>query len=172
MVRAVVLLLVLLGSGCASAPPQKPSSYVEPATCVGGLCVKPDHAVARKVHTEKGRRCVIVAWDGDASLPPTAKMGYADDAPARPGVFLSLEVPGMLAGVPYKIGNASAMSVRVDPAVNFADQRLADQGDITLASTGEDMIVRARTVWGAHEEVAVILVPRAKNGCGLPVQVD
>jgi hypothetical protein len=173
VVRALASLVVALAA-CGS-PQQKPSSYAEPTACVGGLCVKPDHAIARKVRTEKGQRCIIVAWDGSASLPPTAKVGYADDAPARPGVFLSIEVPGMLAGVAYKLtetSDATAMSVRVDPAVNFAEKRLADAGDIILASTGEDMIVRVRTVWGSHEEVAIILVPRAKNGCGLPVKVD
>lgn len=118
---------------------------------------------------------MIVAWDGDANLPPTARMGITDDSPARPGVFLAIEVPGMLAGVPYKLGessNASAMGVRVDPAVHFADQRLADTGDVILTSNGDDMHVRVRTVWGAHEEVAIIIVPRTKNACGMPVQVD
>lgn len=169
-------LALLALAACAPPPPRaKSSGYEEPATCVGGLCVKPDHAIARKVRTEKGQRCMIVAWDGDGALPPTAKMGFTDDSPARPGVFLAIEVPGMLAGVPYKLGetsNATAMSVRVDPAVKFADQRLADQGDIVLSNSGGDMLVRVRTVWGTHEEIANIVVPKAKNTCGAPVVID
>lgn len=174
MVCRFLVALALCGA-CSPPPPRSASGYEEPATCVGGLCVKSDHAVARKVRTEKGQRCMIVAWDGEASLPPTARMGITDDSPARPGVFLSIEVPGMLAGVPYKLGetsNATAMAVRVDPAVKFADQRLADEGDITLTTSGDDMVVRVRTVWAKHEEIAIIVVPRTKNTCGKPVAVD
>jgi hypothetical protein len=174
IVRAALLLCLAL-AGCAGSPPNAKSSYQDPATCIGGLCVKPDHAVARKVRTEKGSKCMIVAWDGDSALPPTARMGVTDDTPARPGVFLAVEVPGMLAGVPYKLGESSpatAMGVRVDPAVHFADQRLADQGDIILTKSGDEMHVRVRTVWGTHEEVAIIIVARPKNTCGLPVEVN
>ncbi|MBI2393966.1 MAG: hypothetical protein HYV09_30630 [Deltaproteobacteria bacterium] len=120
---------------------------------------------------------MILAWDGDAMLPPTAKVGVTDESPARPGVFLAVEVPRMLAGVPYRINpekdsGPSVLSVRVDPAVRFADQRIAEKGEVVLASAGDDMLVRVTTVWGAHQEDALIVVARTNNGCGVPVQVD
>lgn len=172
VIREAVLFICTLVS-CAPPPRQAKSAYVDPATCIGGLCVRPDHAVARKVRTEKGSKCMIVAWDGDGHLPPTAKMGITDDTPARPGVFLAVEVPSLLAGVAYRVGaNATAMGVRVDPGVRFADQRLADHGDVILTTSGDEMHVRVRTVWGTNEEVAIIIVSRPKNTCGMPVSTD
>jgi hypothetical protein len=174
VIRAVAALL-LLAAACGPSTPKSRTVKDEQVTCIGGLCVKPDHAVARKVRTEKGSRCVILAWDGAADLPPTAKVSVTDESPARPGVFLSVEVPGMIEGVAYKLSDksaATAMAVRVDPAVNFADQRMADQGEIMLTANGDDMHVSVRTVWGTHEELALIVVPKTKNACGLPVRVD
>lgn len=173
-IRALAAVL-LLAAGCGPTRPDAKTVKDAQITCIGGLCVKPDHAVARKVRTDKGSRCVILAWDGDANLPPTAKISVTDDAPARPGVFLAIEVPGMIEGVAYKLSDksaASAMSVRVDPAVKFADQRMADEGEIMLKANGNDMHVSVRTVWGGHEELALIVVPKTKNTCGLPVRVD
>lgn len=172
VIRAVAVVLLL--TACGPSRPTSRTSKDEQTTCIGGLCVKPDNAVARKVRSGKGMHCMIVAWDGDASLPPTAKMGITDDSPARPGVFLAVEVPGMLAGVPYKLSEkseATAIAVRVDPAVRFADQRMADEGEIMLTTSGDEMHVSVRTVWGGHEELAIIVVPRTKNTCGLPVRV-
>lgn len=146
---------------------------------MGGLCVVPDHTVARRVKTERGSRCMILAWDGDAALPPTAKVGVTDTAPARPGVFLAIEIPSIIDGVPYRISEPSSaspsttvMAVRVNPAVNFADQRMAEKGEVMVTSSGDDMLVSVKTIWGAHEEKAMIVVPRAHNACGMPVRVD
>lgn len=120
---------------------------------------------------------MIVAWDGDGMVPPTAKVAVTDESPARPGVFLAVEVPRMLAGVPYRIipnkdGASSAISVRVDPAVKFADSRVAEGGEVVLASSGDDMLVRVRALWGTHEETAILVVSKGANACGTPVKVD
>jgi len=178
VVRWFSLVLGALAiAGCGSPPPKSSAGAAEPSTCIGGLCVKPDHVVARKVKTDQGHRCMIVAWDGEGMVPPTARVSVTDESPARPGVFLAVEVPRMLAGVPYrivphKLSASSAISVRVDPAVNFADQRVAEEGDIVLATSGDDMLVRVRTVWGTHEETAILVVSKSTNGCGVPVKVD
>ena len=176
---AIAALLFMGFAACAPPPPRSKVGPPEPATCVGGLCVKPDHTVARKVKTERGSRCVILAWDGDAALPPTAKMGVTDDSPARPGVFLSIEIPSLIDGVPYRISEPNTASptttvvaVRVDPAVKFADQRMAEKGEVMVTSSGDDMLVQVKTIWGATEEKAMIIVPRAHNTCGMPVRVD
>lgn len=185
MVRRSLPLLFALAIGgvlpaCGSSPPPASShGTVEPATCIGGLCVRPDHVVARKVKatSEGGHRCMIVAWDGEGMVPPTARVAVTDESPARPGVFLAVEVPRMLAGVPYRIvperdAASSAISVRVDPAVRFADHRVAEEGDIVLTSSGDDMLVRVRTVWGTREETVILVVGKATNGCGAPINVD
>lgn len=171
------LAIAAISCGCGGSAPRATAPEVEPATCIGGLCVRPDHVVARKVATEKGSRCMIVAWDGASPVPPTARVAVTDESPARPGIFLAVEVPRMLARVPYRIvpresSAGSAISVRVDPAVNFADHRVAEEGEVVLDSSGNDMLVRVRTVWGAHEETAILTVSRALNGCGAPVHVD
>lgn len=172
-----VLAIGGISLGCGAPPPKSSAAAAEPATCIGGLCVKPDHVVARKVKTEAGHRCVITAWDGEGMVPPTARIAVTDESPARPGVFLAVEVPRMLAGVPYRIvpnkeSASSAISVRVDPAVKFADSRVAEDGEVVLTSSGDDMLVRIRTVWGTHEETAILVVSKPTNGCGTPVRID
>jgi len=175
----VVAVVAVVLAACSPAVPKSKVGPPEPSTCVGGLCVKPDHTVARKVKTDKGSRCMILAWDGDASLPPTAKVGVTDDAPARPGVFLAIEIPSIIDGVPYKISAPSStspsttvMAVRVDPAVRFADQRLAEKGEVMVTSSGDDMLVQVKTIWGTSEEKAMLVVTRPHNTCGVPVRID
>jgi len=179
-VRSLVIAAVaVVLAACAPPPPKSKVGPPEAAMCVGGLCVKPDHTVARKVKTERGSRCIILAWDGDAALPPTAKVGVIDDSPARPGVFLSIELPRLIDGTPFPISapgtsspTTTVLAVRVDPAVNFADQRMAEKGAVTVTSSGDDMLVQITTVWGTTEEKALIVVPRVHNTCGMPVRIE
>lgn len=171
------LAIAGISLGCEPARPRTSAAVVEPTTCIGGLCVRPDHVVARKVAGPAGSRCMIVAWDGEGLVPPTARVAVTDESPAHPGIFLAVEVPRMLAGVPYRIvpnreSAGSALAVRVDPAVKFADHRVAEEGEVVLASAGDDMLVRVRTVWGAREETAILVVSKNTNGCGAPVRVD
>lgn len=168
--------------GCAAPPPPVRTGPPPPSACIGGLCVRPDHAIARPLGRFGDRRCLIVAWDGESNLPPTARVGVVDDtAAARPGIFLAVELPNLRSGVTYRLANTdarpgrgapTAMSARVDPAVRFADQRIAERGEVVVIPTGGDMIVRVETTWptGAHE-TATIVVPRAQNACGAPIEL-
>ncbi len=166
---AIGLAVALVGCG-GPPPPKRPAGPPEPGQCVGGLCVRPDHVLARK---SEGRRCLIVAWDGESTLPPTAKIGFTDESPARPGVFLAIEVPGLLAGVPYRIASdptkpksTSVLAVRVDPGVKFADHRVAEKGEVTVIPSGDDLLVIAKTTFGEQEQTLQLTVPKAHNGCG------
>lgn len=171
---AVGLAGVLL-AGCAGAPPppRRHAGPPEPGQCVGGLCVRPDHVLARK---SEGHRCLILAWDGESTLPPTAKVGITDESPARPGVFLAIEIPGLLAGVPYRVASdptkakaTSILAVRVDPAVKFADHRIAEKGEVTVVPSGDDLLVIAKSTFADQEQTVQLTVPKARNGCGAAV---
>ena len=106
-------------------------------------------------------------------INPTAKIGFTDDSPARPGVFLAIEVPGLLAGVPYRIASdptkpksTSVLAVRVDPGVKFADHRVAEKGEVTVIPSGDDLLVIAKTTFAEQEQTLQLTVPKAHNGCG------
>jgi hypothetical protein len=138
-----------------------------------GLCVVPDHVVARRLDPLKPR-CVITAWDGPSTVPPTAKTTYTDDAPAHPGVFFSIEVPSFRAATPYTIksdpmstSGAQVLVVRVDPAVKFADRRIVESGDVTVIAQGDDVLV----VIHAGNETATLTIEKANNACGKPIEI-
>ncbi len=177
---AIALLAVAGASACASAPaPRSAQDPDEKTACVGGLCVKPDHVVARKLPDGTRSRCLVIAWDGSDSLPPTARVGVTDDSPARPGVFTAIDMPSMREGFAFPIaadpstaspGSAAVFAVRVDPGVRFADQRFAEAGDVTVVKSegGERIVVvKVKTANGLFE-TASFIVPRAYNGCSAP----
>jgi hypothetical protein len=134
--------------------------------------VVPDHVVARRlVPTE--RLCVITAWDGPSSVPPTAKVSSADDAPVHPGVFISVEIPNLRAASPYAItsdpmakSTAQVLVVRVTPAVTFADRHIVEAGDVTVIEQGDDLLVVVKAKSAAGEESATLVLPKSANGCG------
>ena len=171
-------------AGCSSEAPIAKSARDadEKTACIGGLCVKPDHVVARKTLGARSR-CLVVAWDGTDSLPPTAHVSAVDDAPgARPGVFAAIDMPAFREGYSYPIaadpataspGSASVFSVRVDPAVRFADERIADGGDVKVVKAGDgERIVVVNTRWSdGSTETASFVVPKAYNGCSSPADL-
>lgn len=168
-----VLAAALVGSGCGGAPPPRAAPATEPSACLGGLCVRPDHVVARRTGEGRHARCLIVAWDGDGSLPPTAQIGVHDRAPARPGVFAAIDLPSFAAWSSYPITSdpttsrtgAGVFAARVDPAVRFADHRVADGGSVRVEPLGSAAIVLvSSTIHGQHE-TARFLVPDAANEC-------
>lgn len=183
---ALVLALPLLGLGalaCAGDPtPKTAQDPDEKTACVGGLCVKPDHVVARKMPNGTRSRCLVIAWDGKDSLPPTAKVGATDDSPARPGIFTAIDIPSMREGYAYPIaadpstaspGSAAVFAVRVDPGVRFADQRFAEAGDVTVTKTegGERIVVvKMKSAEGLFE-TASFVVPKAYNSCSSPADL-
>lgn len=169
--------------GCASAHPSpKSTTAVDDKTaCVGGFCLHPDHVIARKVQGARGR-CLVIAWDGNESLPPTAKVGMTDDSPgARPGVFAAIDVPSLRDGFSYPIasdldfakpGSASVLAVRVDPGIRFADQRVADGGDVMVLAQGAERILVVKAKWsGGKEETASFVIPKAYNQCTNPADL-
>jgi hypothetical protein len=167
-------------AACAENPrPRSAPDPEEKTACVGGLCVKPDHVVARKLPNGTRSRCLVIAWDGTDSLPPTAKVGVTDDSPARPGVFAAIDMPSMREGFAYPIaadpstaspGSAAVFAVRVDPAVRFADQRFAEAGDVTVVKSegGERIVVVKVKAANGLFEIASFIVPKAYNGCSSP----
>lgn len=178
-----VALAAVGASGCADDPrPRAANDPDEKTACVGGLCVKPDHVVARKLPSGTRSRCLVIAWDGKDSLPPTAKISVTDDSPARPGVFAAIDIPSMREGYAYPIaadpstaspGSAAVFAVRIDPGVRFADQRFAEQGDVTVikAEGGERIVVvKVKTENGLFE-TASFSVPKAYNGCSSPADL-
>ncbi|MGZ3421229.1 MAG: hypothetical protein ACXVEF_29190 [Polyangiales bacterium] len=169
--RFALGLCLLLG--CASGPPRTISKGPAfPSTCLTGFCVVPDHVVARRlVPTE--RRCVITAWDGPSSVPPTAKVSTADDAPATPGVFISVEIPNLRLATPYTIKSdpmarsaAMVLVVRVTPAVTFADRHFVEEGDVTVIEQGDDLLVVVKAKSSTGEETVTLVLPKSANGCG------
>jgi hypothetical protein len=184
LVRSVVAATSVLALVACSAGPA-PKSTVEKddkTACVGGFCLHPDHVVARKVQGSRGR-CLIIAWDGTESLPPTAKVGAVDDSPgARPGVFAAIDVPSLRDGFSYPIasdlddakpGSASVFAVRIDPGVRFADQRVADSGDVMVLAQGAERILVVKAKWngGKKEETASFVIPKAYNQCTNPADL-
>ena len=184
---AVASILGIVGSGAlgcgASGPGAKSASGAEESksACVGGLCLHPDHVVATKVAGSRGR-CLIIAWDGTDSLPPTAHIAVSDDSPgARPGVFAAIDMPSLREGFSYPIasdptlgkpGSASVFSVRVDPGVRFADQRFADGGDVKVLALGAERVVMVTAKWSSgKEETASFVIPKAYNGCTSPADL-
>ena len=178
MHRLFTSCLVVALLGCASSGPPKTVRSgegdfddTERTSCVGGLCVKPDHVMARR-DGPKGR-CLVMAWDG-SSLPPTAKMGAYDDSPSRPGILTAVDVPAIRDGASYRVvsdpekagvGLASVFAVRVDPSARFADHRIAEAGDVTIVRQGDDALISVKTRWGDRIETAMFLLSRAHNGC-------
>lgn len=183
-VRTLVALVALpiALAACGGAPAPKSKVYVDDKTaCVGGFCLRPDHVIARKVLGARGR-CLVIAWDGTESLPPTAKVGAVDDSPgARPGVFAAIDVPSLRDGFSYPIasdldlakpGSASVLAVRIDPAVRFADQRVADGGDVMVLAQGAERILVVRAKWnGKKDETASFVIPKAYNQCSNPADL-
>ncbi len=163
-------------SACAGAPEPK-AAHVdpdEPTNCVGGLCVRPDHVVARKLPDGNKTRCLLMAWDGSL-LPPTAKVGVVDDSPARPGVFAAIDMPSLREGN-YPVapdpalgapGSAAVFAVRVNPAAQFADQRIADGGSVSVAKTVDGAhIVIVESIWSdGHRDSATFVLPKVFDGC-------
>jgi hypothetical protein len=163
-------------TGCAAAEsPRAAASAVatEASACLGGLCVHPDHVLARRTGEGRHGRCLVVAWDGDGSLPPTAHLGVTDGAPARPGVFAALDLPGFSPWARYSITSdparahtgAAVFAARVDPAVRFADQRVAEEGSVRVEPLGDAAIVIVTTTWGGRTETTQFTVPDATNEC-------
>ena len=179
--RVLASITALLAfPACSSSPSAKSASDAEEKSeCVGGLCVHPDHVVARKLPQGGHARCMVIAWDGTDSLPPTARVAMIDDAPgARPGVFAAIDMPSFREGYSYPIaadpstggpGSASVFAVRVDPGVRFADHRFADSGDVTVVRSGSERIVVVKAKFGdGRLETASFVVPKAYNGCSSP----
>jgi hypothetical protein len=163
----------MLAVGCGSGPPRTISKGPAfPSTCLTGFCVVPDHVVARRLVPGE-RRCVITAWDGPSSVPPTAKVSSADDAPAHPGVFITVEIPNLRAAAPYAIksdpmskSGALVLVVRVTPAVTFADRHFVEDGDVTVIEQGDDLLVVVKAKSASGEETATLVLPKSANGCG------
>jgi len=178
MHRSLALFSIVALLGCASSGPPKTVRSgegdfddVERTSCIGGLCVKPDHVMARR-DGPKGR-CLVMAWDG-SSLPPTAKMGAYDDSLSRPGILTAVDVPAIRDGASYRVvldpeksgtGLASVFAVRVDPSARFADHRIAESGDVTIVREGDDARITVKTKWGERTETASFVLARAHNGC-------
>ncbi len=173
--RLLFVLLATLataGAACGGPPAPKTVDFPHATQCVGGLCVRPDHAIARRITTIDGKRCLIVAWDGRSDLPPTAKVANTDESPAAAGVFLSIELPTLRSGVPYAISSepkasTTVLSAQVSPSVQFTDRRIASAGYVTVLPSGDDLLVIVQTKWeGGREETAQFVVTKAQNGCG------
>lgn len=184
LVHALALPFVVVAAlavvSCGGGNPRTISKGPQlPTTCMAGFCVKPDHVVARRADPAdaSSRRCTIVAWDGDSDLPPTARTSTMDDAPARPGVFFSVEVPSLRSGTPFGIksdgstSGATVLVVRVDPAVKFADRRIVDAGTVTVVPQGDDLLVMIKSTSAAGEETTSIVVPKANNKCGPVIEI-
>lgn len=172
----LVSTAAIASAGCATSAPPRAASYdFEAAACFGALCMHPDHVLATRVGAGAGERarCLVVAWDGAGALPPTARVGVDDDAPAHPGVFAVVDLPDLAPFSRYAIArdpsavraSAAVYAARVDPAVRFADQRFADEGSVRVEPRGEDELVIVSTRWEGRAQTASFTVPRAANGC-------
>lgn len=164
-------------SACGGASAPRAASTqgrsFEASACVGGLCVHPDHVTATRLGSGRNPRCLVVAWDGSDALPPTARMGVTDGAPARPGVFAVVDLPVFEPFSRFAItkdpstarSGASVYAARVDPGVRFADHRVAADGSVQVEPAGDGALVTVTTTWEGRQQIASFTLPRAANGC-------
>jgi hypothetical protein len=179
LVFALIAALFACGAccGCGGAPSPRAASRqarsFEASACVGGLCVHPDHVTATRMGSGRNPRCLVVAWDGADDLPPTARVGVTDGAPARPGVFAVVDLPVFEPFSWFAItkdpsttrSGASVYAARVDPGVRFADHRVAADGSVRVEPAGDGALVTVTTTWEGREQIASFTVPRTSNGC-------
>ncbi len=177
VVQGFVFALAVATAACGNAPaPREASGKGGPfdaGACVGGLCVHPDHVTATRLGSGRNPRCLVVAWDGTDDLPPTARVGVTDGAPARPGVFAVVDLPVFepfshftIARDPTSVRDgASVYAARVDPAVRFADHRVAADGSVEVEPAGDGARITVRTRWEGRQQIASFTVPRTANGC-------
>ena len=181
VVQRLVLAVAMTATACGGtggAPSSRAGSpagsrFTDANACVGGLCVRPDHVTATRLGDGRNPRCLVVAWDGADDLPPTARVGVTDGAPARPGVFAVVDLPVFEPFTRFAItrdpssarAGASVYAARVDPGVRFTDHRVADDGSVRVEPKGDAALVTVTTTWEGRAQIASFTLPRAANGC-------